>query len=99
MLDPRRLRSEAAAIKAALARRGLDGSEIDKAAALDERWRHLTARQEALRARIKALSKEVGEARRAGDAARAEAKMAESRELGDEEKALGVEADGAATEL
>jgi seryl-tRNA synthetase len=99
MIDGRRLRTELDALKAALGRRGVDPSELDKAAALDERWRHLTARQEGARARVKALSREVGEARRAGDTAAAEAKAAESRRLGEEEKALGVEADGAATEL
>jgi seryl-tRNA synthetase len=99
VIDGRRLRHELDALKAALGRRGVDPSELDKAAGLDERWRHLTARQEATRAQVKALSREVGEARRAGDAATAEAKAAESRRLGEEEKALGVEADGAAAEL
>lgn len=86
-------------MKGALARRGVDPSELDKAAALDERWRHLTARQEAARAQVKARSREVGEARKAGDAAGAEAAMAESRRLGEEERALAVEADGTAEEL
>ena len=99
MLDPRRLRTESGVMKTALARRGVDPSDLEKAAALDERRRHLVGRQEALRARVKALSKEVGEARRTGDVATAEAKAAESRELGDEERALGVEADGTAAEL
>ena len=99
MLDPKRLRTDAGLIKAALARRGVDPSEIDKAVALDERWRHLTGRQEAARSRVKALSKEVGQARRDGDLATAEARAAESRQLGDEERALGVEAEGTASEL
>jgi seryl-tRNA synthetase len=99
VIDPRRLRSGLPELKEALARRGVDGSEIDKAHGLDERWRHLVARQEAARAQVKALSREVGEARRAGDTATAEAKAAESRRLGDEEKALAVEADGTAAEL
>jgi seryl-tRNA synthetase len=99
MLDAKRLRTELDTLKAGLARRGIEPFELDKAAALDERWRHLTARAEGVRARIKGLSREVGEARRAGDVTTAEAKAADSRELGDEEKALGVEADATAAEL
>ena len=99
VIDARRLRHELDALKVGLGRRGVDPSELDKAAALDERWRLLTARQEATRAQVKALSREVGEARRAGDAAAADLKAAESRRLGEEERALGIEADGAAAEL
>jgi seryl-tRNA synthetase len=99
VIDARRLRTELDDLKTALARRGVDPSELDKAAALDERWRHLTARQENVRSRVKTLSREVGEARRSGDQAAAEAKAAESRRLGDEEKALAQEADGTASEL
>ncbi len=99
MIDGRRLRTELDALKQALGRRGVEPSELDKAAALDERWRHLTSRQEAVRARVRTLSREVGEARRAGDQAAAEEKSAESRRLGEEERALAAEADGAAAEL
>ncbi|MGH9223976.1 MAG: serine--tRNA ligase [Acidimicrobiales bacterium] len=99
MIDARRLRTELDALKEGLGRRGVEPSELDKAAALDDRWRHLTARQEAARAQVKTLSREVGAARKAGDTAQAEAKMAESRRLGDEEKALGDEAAGTAAEL
>ena len=99
MIDARRLRTELDALKEALGRRGVEPSELDKAAALDDRWRHLTARQEAVRSQVKTLSREVGAARKAGDADGAEAKMAESRRLGDEERALGDEAARAAGEL
>src|SRR3546814_15134354 len=44
-----------------------------------------------LRARVKALSKDVGRLRGQGDAAGAEDLMAQSRALGDQEKALDVE--------
>jgi len=99
MIDARRLRTELAALKEALGRRGVEPSELDKAAALDDRWRHLTARQEAVRAQVKQLSREVGTARKAGDMAGAEARMAESRRLGEEERALGEEAAAAAAQL
>ncbi|HEX2024678.1 MAG TPA: serine--tRNA ligase [Acidimicrobiales bacterium] len=99
MLDPRRLRTELDVVKAGLARRGLDLSEIDRAAALDARQRELITRANELRAAIKALSAEVGAARRAGDEATAESKAAESRARGEEEKATTAEADAVGDEL
>jgi seryl-tRNA synthetase len=99
MLDPRRLRYELDDLKAGLARRGIDGSELDKAAALDERRRFLQSRQDDLRAQVKRLSQEVGAARRQGDTAAADAKAAESRAVGDEERALAGEVDATEAEL
>jgi seryl-tRNA synthetase len=102
MLDPRRLRTEPEVLKAGLARRGLDAaalSEIDRAAALDERRRALGTRQDSIRSQVKARSRQVGEARRAGDAEAAEAIAAESRALGEEEKAVGAELDAVGDEL
>ena len=63
MLDPRRLRTDLEAVKAGLGRRGLDLSEIDRAVALEAEERALKARGDELRARVRALSKEVGQAR------------------------------------
>ncbi|HEV3402500.1 MAG TPA: serine--tRNA ligase, partial [Acidimicrobiales bacterium] len=99
MLDPRRLRTELDVVKAGLARRGVDLSEIDRAAGLDARQRELITRANELRAAIKALSAEVGAARRSGDEAAAESKAAESRARGEEEKATTAEADAVGDEL
>ena len=99
MLDPRRLRTELDAMKTALARRGGDLDELDRAAALDVRQRDLVTRVQELRTQVKALSAEVGRARRAGDETTAELKAAESRALGEEEQGLAVEADAAGEEL
>src|SRR5207237_1342549 len=99
MLDPRRLRTELDALKAGLARRDVEPSELDRAAALDERQRQLASRRDEVRARIKALSKEVGQAKRDGDEARATALAGESRALGDEEKEFDTQAAAAAAEL
>ncbi|MDQ6927732.1 MAG: serine--tRNA ligase [Actinomycetota bacterium] len=99
MLDPRRLRNDLDTVKAGLARRGLDGAEIDKAATLAERQRALTGRAEELRAAVKGLSAEVGAAKRAGDAATAESKAAESRAVGDDERAVSAEAEAISEEL
>ena len=99
MIDARRLRTDPDAVKAALARRGVDGAEIDRAIELDEHRRVLVTRANEIRAAVKTLSTEVGAARRAGDGAAAEAKAAESRALGDEEKAVTAEADVVEAEL
>jgi len=99
MIDPRRLRTEPEVVKAALARRGVDPAEVDRAVAVEARERAAKARGDELRARVNALSKEVGQARRAGDSATAEALAAESRALGDEQKAVVAEAEAAAAEL
>jgi len=99
MLDPRRLRTEFDAVKAGLARRGLAPAEIERAADLEARHRALTSRANELRAAVRTLSTEVGKARKTGDVAGAEAKAAESRSLGDEEKALSAQADLVAGDL
>jgi seryl-tRNA synthetase len=91
MLDPRRLRTEPEAVKAGLARRGIDLSDLDRAIVLEAEERALKARGDELRARIKALSKEVGQARRDGDTATADAKADESRALGEEERKIDAE--------
>ncbi len=99
MLDPRRLRTDLDAVKAGLARRGIDLGDVERAAALDAEGRALQARVEAMRAEVKALSKAVGQARREGDVAGAEAKAGESRTLGDEERKVDAEAGAVAAEL
>jgi seryl-tRNA synthetase len=100
MLDLRRIRTEPDAVRAALARRGGDAAEsIDRIVALDARQRELGAQRDELRAKVRSISKEVGRLRGQGDAEAAEAKMAESRALGDEEKALATEADALEAEI
>jgi len=99
MLDPRRLRTDLDGVKAGLARRGLDLAEIERAAELEAEERRLKATVEAMRAKIRTLSKEVGQARKAGDIATAEAKADESRSLGEEERKLEAEASSAGTDL
>jgi len=99
MLDPKRLRTELDVVKAGLARRGLDVGEIDKAAELEARHRAVMSRANELRAAVRTLSGEVGQYRKAGDLAGAEAKAAESRALGAEEKALSADADLLAGQL
>jgi len=99
MLDPRRLRTELDALKAGIARRGVDPSVLDEAAELDRRQRDAAGKRDELRNRINVLSKEVGEAYRSGDKASAEAKKEESRALGEEEAKVEAAAKTAQEEL
>ena len=99
MLDLRRIRHDVDEVKAALARRGGDVSSLDRIVELDARQRQISIERDDLRNRIKTASKAVGTAKRDGDAAAAEVAMAESRSLGDAEKALADEADELAAEI
>ncbi len=73
--------------------------EVDEAARLDGRLLDITGRRDAIRARVNSISKEVGQLRRDGDVAAAEALQDESRELGDEERLLAGEHDDTAAAL
>jgi seryl-tRNA synthetase len=99
MLDLRRIRSDLDAVKAGLALRGEDTAPLDRVAALDERQRQVAVERDELRNRIKQLSAEVGKLRRDQKVDEAEALQAESRALGEQEKALAAEADTAADEI
>jgi seryl-tRNA synthetase len=92
MLDLRRLRQDADASRANLARR-LDAglpAQMDGVLELDRRHREALARFEALRAERKAASEEVGRLRKAGQPV--DALLARLKVSGDEEKALDAAA-------
>jgi seryl-tRNA synthetase len=91
VLDARRLRSELDELQAGLARKGVDPAEVQRAAELAERRRQLTGRLDDLRARVRELSKQVGHLRR-DDPEGAERAAAESRAVGEEERAVAAEA-------
>ena len=98
MIDVRRLRTELDVVKAALARKGVPGDEVDRAAQLDAEARRLASTRDELRAQINAISKDVRDAMKAGDAARADELKAQSASLGaaaDEAKAKADEVDAA----
>jgi seryl-tRNA synthetase len=100
MLDLRWIRAEPGVVKDALARRGPGVSDpVDRVVELDVEQRSLTGQRDEVRARIKQISKEVGRLRGQGDAEAAEARMAESRDLGEQEKALAAEADRLGDEI
>ncbi len=95
MIDVRLIRTDYEGVRAALARRHkpevLDA--LQRAAELDSRLRDITSERDGLRARVNALSKQVGEHRRKGDTAEAEALQEQSRTIGDTEKLLADEHD------
>jgi seryl-tRNA synthetase len=93
VIDIHRLRAEPADVIARLGTRGVSAQEIEDLLALDLDHRALLHVQERLRAEVKSLSREVGEARKAKDNATAEVLMAKSRELGDQERIAAEEAE------
>jgi seryl-tRNA synthetase len=101
MLDVRGIRSEPDAVRAGLARRGDPSLAelLDEVVELDARQRTIVQRRDEIRAGIKDLSRVVGQARRDGDDAKADAAQSESRDLGADEKALDDEHDEIAAGL
>lgn len=104
MIDARLLRTDLAALTASLSRRGSSEliAQVEQAAALDAQARALAVERDELRATINELSREVGLARRAGDAesaARADELMERSRERGAAEAELAARHDVVAEEL
>ncbi|MEY2459612.1 MAG: seryl-tRNA synthetase [Acidimicrobiaceae bacterium] len=101
MLDIRRIRADFDDVLTAVARRGDAAIEPDlrRAGVLDERLRAIVAERDELRARINALSKQVGALRRDGDTKQAELLQEESRLLGDRESLLATEYDDISTLL
>jgi seryl-tRNA synthetase len=85
MLDIRRIRQDPHSVAAALERRGVDVAEIDAIVRLDQEHRLAIGAQEELRKDIKALSREVGAAKREGNEARAQELTLLSKELGEKE--------------
>ena len=90
MLDIRRIRTEPDAVKADLARRGIETSELDSVAALDTEQREVAVERDELRSRIKAMSKDVGALHKAGKSTEAKDLQAESRLLGEREAELAA---------
>jgi seryl-tRNA synthetase len=99
MIDIRLVRDDRGAVKTALGRRGVDPADVDEVAELDAEARAAIGERDGLRAQVKTLSKQVGEARRSGDVDRAEELGARSRALGDEERSAHAKAETAQESL
>jgi seryl-tRNA synthetase len=101
VIDVRLLRQDPEGVRAALARRNKPEllQQVAEAISLESQVRELQSQRDALRAEVNDLSKQVGLKRRDGDAAGAEMLQHTSRELGDRERALAVEAEAAGAAL
>ena len=99
VLDVRLIRNDPEAVKAGLARRRIDTSDVDRVVDLDARQRAAGSESESLRAEVKRISKDVGAAHKAGDKETAERLAAESRAIGERQAALDAEASALAAEL
>lgn len=88
MLDLRRVRMDPENVKAALARRGDDGSAIDTLVKLDGERRTLLTQRDELRTQINSISKQVGQLFREQRKDEAATLQAQSRELGGQETDL-----------
>ena len=99
MIDLVQLRREPDFVKAALARRAVSTEAVDELIGADVQHRLLLQQAEHLRAQVKDLSRQVGEARRAKDLEGSERLANESREIGDQERRASELADTAATRV
>ena len=91
MLDIKYIRQEPDAARERLAQRGEDAGKIDELLALDEKRRGIVTEVETLQADRNAASKEIGALMGQGNKEEAEAKKAETRELGDRIDALNTQ--------
>ena len=101
MIDVRLLRQDPEGVRAALARRNKPEllEQLAEAISLEGQARELQSQRDTLRAEINDLSKQVGQARKDGNADAADALQAKSREMGDRERVLAAEADDLASAL
>ena len=91
MLDIKYIRQEPDAARERLAQRGEDAANIHELLALDENRRGIVTEVETLQADRNAVSKEIGTLMGQGNKEEAEAKKAETRELGDRIDALNTQ--------
>jgi seryl-tRNA synthetase len=99
MINLVQLRREPDAVKAALLRRGVPTETMDEILALDVEHRALLQEDERLRAEIKDLSRQVGDARRNKDVDTAETLSQASRELGERERVANDAVERVAADL
>jgi seryl-tRNA synthetase len=101
VIDVRLLRTDPDGVRAALARRGSSEvlDQLARATEVEVAVRDNQSRRDGLRAEINELSKQVGLKRREGDADGAEALQAQSRALGEQEKAAADELEVIQAEL
>ena len=93
MIDLRRLRSEPEFVLAALGRRGMDLNPVRHVLELDKAHREAGRRRDEVRNQIRTISADVGRLLKQGRKDDAGILQAQSRTLGQDEKALDAEAE------
>ncbi len=86
MIDVKVIRSDPETAFKSLARRGVSREEFDQIVTADSQWREAVSSQEIAKSKVKALSKEYGEANKSGQRDLAQELAAKSRLAGEEEK-------------
>jgi seryl-tRNA synthetase len=99
VIDLALLRRDPGTVRAALGRRGVDPGIVDALFELDAEYRLRLQRAEELRSEVKALSRQVAQARKDGDTTRAEELQLTSRSLGHDERIATAEAETVADEV
>ncbi len=101
VIDVRLLRTDPDGTRVALARRGKADvlAQLERATEIEREVRDIQSRRDGFRGEINELSKLVGAKRRDGDAAGAEVLQAQSRALGELEKAAAEQLEGIQDEL
>jgi len=99
MLDVRLFRNDLDRVRAAMSRRGESLDAVERVAGLDADLRRVNAERDEIRARIRTISNEVGQLFRSGEQDAATELQAESKLLGEQEKALDATAEGLAESL
>ncbi len=99
MIDIRLLRDNPELVMASMARRGVERWEVERVSELDTAHRSRVAHAESIRAQVKELSRQVGQAKKAKDEARASALSDESRRLGEEARVAASDAETVGNEL
>ena len=99
VIDIRLVREQPDMVTAALGRRGVAPDAVARLIDCDSLARSTSARRDAIRAQKKDLSNQVAGARREGDEKRSEELAAQSRELGELERAAASEAEVAQEEV
>jgi seryl-tRNA synthetase len=99
VIDIRLVREQPESVVAALGRRGVPSDAIDRLIECDTLARSASGRRDALRAQVKDLSRQVGDARKQGDDKLAGDLATQSRDLGESEREASTEADAAAEEV
>ncbi|MGO9344552.1 MAG: serine--tRNA ligase [Acidimicrobiales bacterium] len=99
MIDIRLVREQPDEVATALCRRGVAPETVTRLLEFDSSARSASSRRDDLRAQVKELSRQVADARRGGDAAAADQLTAQSRDLGELERAADSEATSAGDEV